>query len=175
MKEKASFWKPALIYGAIVGFVSILMGVIFYVMNLFAASWTQWLSIAVGIAILAYCLVAYRNEYLGGFATYGQLFLMALVIGVISSFLLIIYTYLMHVVIDPELADKMKLVVEEKMMNNPRIPESMIDDMMERMAKNFELKRMMISGFVGGVLINAVLGLILAAFIKKEETPADLA
>lgn len=172
---KAPFWKPALIYGAIAGFVSILVGVAFYLMALYAASWTQWVSLAVGVAILAYCLVAYRNEHLGGFASYGQLFRMALVIGVIASFITVIYTYLMHAVIDPELTDKMKLVVEEKLMNNPRIPENMLDDMIERMAKQFEMKKMLITAFVGGVVGNAIFGLILAAFIKKEETPADLA
>jgi uncharacterized membrane protein YhdT len=172
---KAPFWKPALIYGAIVGLVSILLGVIFYVMNLYAASWTQWLTMAVGIAVLAYCLVAYRNEHLGGFASYGQLFKMALVIGVIASIIGVIYTYLMHGVIDPELADKIRLVTEEKMMNNPRIPENRLDETIERMAKNFELKRMVIMAFVAGVILNAIFGLILAAFIKKEETPADLA
>jgi len=172
---KAPFWKPALIYGSIVGFVSILLGVIFYVMNLYAANWTQWLSLAVGIAVLAYCLVAYRNEHLGGFASYGQLFKMALVIGVIGSIFGVIYTYLLYGVIDPELPDKIRLVAEEKMMNNPRIPENMLDDMIERLAKNFELKRMVIMAFVVGVIMNAIFGLILAAFIKKEETPADLA
>jgi len=172
---KAPFWKPALIYGSIVGFVSILLGVIFYVMNLYATSWTQWVSMVVGIAILAYCLVAYRNEHLGGFATYGQLFKMALVIGVIASIIGVIYTYLMYGVIDPELSDKLRLVAEEKLMNNPRIPENRLDDMIEKMAKNFELKRMVIMAFVAGVVMNAILGLILAAFIKKEETPADLA
>ncbi|MCP4311470.1 MAG: DUF4199 domain-containing protein [Bacteroidetes bacterium] len=172
---KAPFWKPALIYGAIVGFVSILLGVIFYVMNLYATSWIQWVSLVIGIAILAYVLVAYRNEHLGGFATYGQLFLMALVIGLVSSILLLIYTYLMHVVIDPDLADKIKLVAEEKMMNNPRIPENRVDGMIERLGKSFELKRMLITTFIGGVVANAIIGLILAAFIKKEETPVDVA
>jgi len=172
---KASFWKPALIYSAIVGFVGVLLGVVFYVMVLYAASWTQLVTIVVGIAVLAYCLVAYRNEHLGGFASYGQLFLMALVIGVISSVIAVIYTYLMHVVIDPELVDKMKLATEEKLMNNPRIPENMLDDMFERMAKQFELKRMLISVFVSGVVGNAIIGLILAAFIKKEQSPMDAA
>ncbi len=91
-KTKAPFWKPALIYGAIVGFVGILLSVIFYVMNLYAASWTQWVSMVVGIAILAYCLVAYRNEHLGGFASYGQLFKMALVIGVVASIIGVIFS-----------------------------------------------------------------------------------
>ena len=175
MEKKASFWKPALTYGAILGFVGILLGVIFYVMNLYAANWTQWVSILVSIGVLVYCLKAYRNEHLGGFARYGQLFLMALVIGIFASIISTIYSYLMFNVIDPDLADKMRLVVEEKMMNNPRIPESRLDEMIERAAKNFEPKRMLATTLLGGIGINAVIGLILAAFIKKEENPVDTA
>ena len=175
MEKKASFWKPALIYGAIVGFVGILLSVIFYIMDLATANWTSYVSIVVGIAVLAYCLVAYRKEHLGGYARYGQLFLMALVIGIISSIISTIYSYVLFTVIDTELIDKIKLVAEEKMMNNPRIPENMLDDMIERMAKNFELKRMLLMTFFGGVVGNAIIGLILAAFIKKEETPVDTA
>ena len=64
---------------------------------------------------------------------------------------------------------------EEKMMNNPRIPENMVDDMIERMAKNFEPRRMLTMALIGGIVVNAIIGLILAAFIKKEETPVDAA
>jgi len=175
MEKKASFWKPALTYGAILGFVGILLSVIFYVMNLYTASWTSIVNILVGIAVLAYCLVAYRKEYMGGFASYGQIFIMALVIGIISSIISTIFSYVLFNVIDLELADKLRLVAEEKMMNNPRIPENMVDDMIERMAKNFEPKRMLITGFLGGIGMYAIFGLILAAFIKKEETPVDTA
>ncbi len=175
MEKKASFWKPALIYGAIVGFVGILLGVIFYIMDLATANWTSYLSMVVGIAVLAYCLVAYRKEYLGGFAKFGQIFVMALVIGIISSIITTIYSYVLYTFIDPELIDKIKLVAEEKMMNNPRIPENMLDDMIERMAKNFEPKRMLTMGLIFGIVGNAIIGLILAAFIKKEENPVDTA
>ena len=175
MEKKSSFWKSALTYGAILGFVSILLGVIFYVMNLYAASWTGIVSVVVGIAVLAYCLVAYRNESLGGFAGFGQIFVMALVIGIISSIISTIYSYLMFNIIDPELADKMRLVVEEKMMNNPRIPENRLDEMIERAAKGFEPKRMLMTTLFGGIGMNAIIGLILAAFIKKEENPVDTA
>lgn len=175
MEKKASFWKAALIYGAIAGFVGILLGVIFYLMNLYAASWTQWVSILVAIAVLVYCLKAYRNEYLGGYARFGQLFLMALVIGVIASIISLIYSYLMYTVIDHELLDKIRLAAEEKMMNNPRIPESMLDEMIERLEKNFEPRRMYMMTVIGGTAMYAILGLILAAILKKEETPLDTA
>ena len=77
--------------------------------------------------------------------------------------------------IDPELIDKIKLVAEEQIMSNPRIPESYQDTALERLDKQMTLKRMLIMGAVGGIVINTIVGLIAAAFIKKEESPLDAA
>jgi hypothetical protein len=165
---KAPFWKPALIYGAILGFVGILLGVIFYFLNLTTESWVGYVSIVVSIAVMAYCLLAYRKEYLGGYASFGQIFVMALVIGIIASILSTIYTYVMYTVVDPDLTEKIRLMAEERIMNNPRIPESMYEDVMDRMEGRFTPARMTRMALIWGVAANAIIGLILAAFIKKN-------
>ena len=175
MEEKANapFWKPALIYGAIVGFVGILIGLVFYFLNMSTDSWTGYVTMAIGIAILVYCLVSYRKEYLGGFASFKQIFLMALVIGVISSIISAVYTYVLYTVIDPGLLDKLRIVAEEKIMNTPRIPESMYDDLFEKMEERLTATRMLTMALIWGPIVNAIIGLIIAAFVKKEETPAS--
>ena len=173
-KAKAPFWKPALIYGAIVGFVSILIGIVLYIMDLSTKSWVGWVSGLITLAVLIYCLIAYRNEYLGGFASYGQIFLMAVMIGIVSTILTTIYSYILMGIIDPELPDKLKLAAEERIMNNPRIPENAHEQVLERLDKQFTLKRILIMGMIMGPVLNAIFGLIAAAFIKKKETPADI-
>ncbi len=170
---KTPIWKPALIYGAIVGFTSIFLGVVFYILDLSTKGWVNWVSGLVALAVLIYCLVAYRNEYLGGFASYGQILLMAVLIGVITSVLTALYSYILMGVIDPDLIDKLRLVQEEKIMNNPRIPESMQDDVIEKLARTFQLKRMIIMSAIVNPLFYFIIGLIAAAFIKREETPAS--
>jgi len=171
-KTKAPFWKPALIYGAIVGFVGILIGVIFYVMDLMTASWTQWLSLLISVVILVYCLSMYKKDYLGGYASYGQIWKMTMVIGVIASIIGAIYSYILMGMIDPELIDKLKLVQEQKILNNPRIPEGMIDQTLERLDKSMELGRMTIMQLIAGPIMYAIIGLVVAAFLKKNN-PAD--
>jgi len=172
-KAKAPFWKPALIYGAIVGFVGILIGLVFYFLNMATDSWTGYVTMAIGLAILVYCLVAYRNEYLGGFASFKQIFLMALVIGIISSIISAAYTYILYTVIDPGLIDKLRIATEEKIMSNPRIPESMYDGLFEKMEARFTAAKMTTMALIWGPIVNAIIGLIIAAFVKKEETPAS--
>jgi hypothetical protein len=172
-KANAPFWKPALIYGAIVGFVSILIGVILYIMDMSTKGWVNIVTSLVTLVVLVYCLVAYRKEYLGGFASYGQILLMAVMIGIVSSVLSTIYSYILMGVIDPELIDKLRLAQEQKIFSNPRIPESAHESVMARLDKGFNLKRMLIMGSIVGLLWNTIIGLIAAAFIKKEETPAN--
>ena len=168
-KVKAPFLKPALIYGAILGMAGVLVGLILYFIDLSLETWVQWVALAVSLAVMIYCLVAYRNEYLGGFASYGQIFKMAVVIGLISAVIGAIYQYLMFGILDPDLIDKVRNAAEERIMNNPRIPESFYDQAMERVEKNLTLQRMVINALVWGFVINVILGLIVSAFVKKEQ------
>ena len=174
-QAKTPLLKPALIYGLISAFIGILMSVIFYVLDVSMEAWAGIVSIVVSIAVLVYLLRAYRNEYLGGFATYGQLILMALLIGLISSIIMAIYTYLLFSVIDPDLLEKLKILTEERLYNDPRIPEARADIMYERMEKRFTVLRQTRSAFVVGTIVTFILGLIIAAFLKKEKTPEQMA
>jgi uncharacterized membrane protein len=168
-KVKAPFLKPALIYGAILGVASVLVGLILYFMDMSTAKWAMWPTLVIGIAAMVYCLVAYRNEYLGGFASYGQIFKMAIVIGIIASIIGAIYTYLLYGVLDPDLIDKVRIAAEERIMNNPRIPESYYDQAMERLETSLTVKRMIMNSLIWGTVANAILGLIISAFVKKEQ------
>ncbi len=172
-KARAPFWKPALIYGVIMGVVGIVLSLVFYFLNLITASWVNWLSLVVTIAVLVYCLIAYRNEYLGGFASFGQIFMMGFVIGIIASIISTVYTYLLYTVIDPDLVEKIRIAAEEKIMSNSRIPESMYDDIIEKMEKRMTVIRMTVMALIIGPIINAIFSLIIAAFVKKEENPVS--
>lgn len=169
-KAKAPFWKPALIYGLILGFVSVFLSLVFYFIGQATASWTNWVNMLVGLVLLVYLMIQYRNTYLGGYASYGQIFLMVLVsAGVVSTVIGVIYQYLLFTVIDPGLLEQVKIMAEERIMNNSRIPESMYDDILERVDKRTTVAYMTKLGLIIGPIINAFIGLIVAAFIKKEE------
>jgi cation transport ATPase len=168
---KAPFWKPALIYGAILGFISVFLSLVFYFIGLSTESWVGWVSAVVSIAVLVYLMIHYRKEYLGGYASFGQIFVMVLVsAGIIATIISALYTYLLYTVIDPGLIDQIKIAAEEKIMSNSRIPESMYDDIFERMEKRTTAAYMVKMALIFGPVMNAVIGLIVAAFVKKEET-----
>jgi hypothetical protein len=169
-KVKAPFWKPALIYGAILGFVSVFLSLVFYFLGMSTTNWTTWVGTLIGIVLLVYLLLQYRKDYLGGFASFGQIFLMALVAGIFSTIIGVIFAYLLYSVIDPGLLEQVKIIAQEKIMSNSRIPESMYDDIFEKMEKRTTAIGIAKMGLYMGVFMNALIGLIVAAFIKKEDT-----
>lgn len=169
-KAKAPFWKPALTYGLILGFVSVFLSLVFYFIGMSTANWTNWVNMLVGIVLLVYLMVHYRNVHLGGYASFGQIFLMVLVsAGIISTIIGALYQYVLFTFIDPGLVEQIKIVAEERIMSNSRIPESMYDDIMERMEKRMTVGYMIRMALILGPIVNAFIGLIIAAFIKKEE------
>jgi hypothetical protein len=169
-KVKAPFWKPALIYGAIMGFVAVFISLVFYFIGMATENWTNWVNMLVGLILLVYLMLQYRKEYLGGYASFGQIFLMVLVsAGIISVIISAIYSYLLFTVIDPGLLDQVKIAAEEKILSNSRIPESMYDDILDKMEKRTTVAYMVKMQLIGGPIINAIIGLIVAAFIKKEK------
>jgi len=169
-KVKTPFLKPALIYGAILGFVSVFLSLVFYFIGMATESWTNWVLLLVNLVLLVYLMIQYRNVHLGGYASFGQIFLMVLVsAGVISTIIGAIYQYLLHTVIDPGLIDQIRIMAEERIMNNSRIPESMYDDILEKMEKRMTVGYMVKVALIFGPVVNAFIGLIIAAFIKKEK------
>jgi len=169
-KVKAPFWKPALSYGVILGLVSVFISLVFYFIGMATVSWTNWISMLVGLVLLVYLMIQYRNVHLGGYASFGQIFVMVLVsAGIIATIISAIYTYVLFTVIDPGLVDQVRIVAEEKIMSNSRIPESMYDDILERMEKRMTVSYMIKIALIFGPLVNAFIGLIVAAFLKKEK------
>ena len=167
---KAPFWKPALIYGAILGFVSVFISLVFYFIGMATVNWTNYVNMFVGLVLLVYLMIQYRNVHLGGYASFGQIFVMVLVAsGIIATIISVLYTYVLFTFIDPGLVDQFRIVAEERIMSNSRIPESMYDDLLEKMEKRMQVGNMIRMGLILGPVVNAIIGLIVAAFIKKEK------
>jgi hypothetical protein len=78
-------------------------------------------------------------------------------------------------VIDPDYLDKATQFQIEKFSNNPRVSEAQLDAIIERIENKSSLQRTITIGFIAGLVINFILGLIISAFIKKEENPVNSA
>ena len=174
MEEKAKnpALKAGIIYGAIIGFVGIVVSVVLDLLGLTFETWAGLLSFAISIGLVAYALVAYKKEYLGGYASYSELMLMTLLMSIFATVITTIYSAINITLIDPDLPDKMFNVAYDRMARNPRMTEEMLDMMVDRMEGKFTPARLLIQGFIGGYVMTVIIGVIAAAFIKKEN-PAN--
>lgn len=166
-------FKPALNYALIISVVMIIVGLIFYLAGHPTANIKVYLEYAIIIAGLSYAAIVFRNEYSGGFITYGQSLGFIVVTGLITGVILGIWTYIYLGILAPEV---MEIIREETIENayaaayrfNPNISDAEIDAMIDiqlRLQRPGFLAFMNLIGYTFQALI---FGLIISIFIKRK-------
>lgn len=171
MKEKsASLWKSSFTSGIYLGIVLILISVILYVAGFTFEKWVQFITYPILIAGAVYAQLSYRKS-LGGEITYGQSLGVGVMAIVFASVLSSIYVYLLYTVIDPGLMEQLRVVTEQRIVEQGKVSEEQLDTVMN-MAMKFQTPPIMaVMGVLGGALIGLIISLITAIFTKKN--PSD--
>lgn len=166
--------KTAMIYGALVGFINI---IIFSAVNLFVGNFIMYY-VLLFTGFLAYMVLvgifAGRiRKANGGFISFKDIFGAIFIMMLISSFIYFIYSFIYFKFIDPEFIDKMKngtLTWMEKM----KVSEDQLEKTIKKFddqaaeSKNFSFGKNVI-GFLSNVVLNSLFGLIVAAIVKKNK------
>jgi hypothetical protein len=179
-KETTSLFQHALKWGLIVGGISIALTCVIYAVDYaLLANWKTGIVIFImfiGLAI--YGGINYRNE-IGGYLSYGKAFQHGFILMAISGLVSSIFMVLLYTVIDPELPEKLVKVGMENaqaMMESFGMPEDQMDKAMEDARKRTENQYTVSGTALGygiGLIIYAVLSLITALFVRKNE-PVEL-
>lgn len=172
MEQKpASLWKSSLTSGIYLGIVLILLSVILYVAGLTFETWVQYISYPVLIAGAVYAQLSYRKS-LGGEMTYGQALGVGLMAIIFASVLSSIYAYILYTVIDPGLMEQLRMMTEQRIIEQGKVPEEQLDMVMNMTMKFQTPPIIAIMGILGGALIGLIISLITAIFTKKN--PSDV-
>ena len=171
MEEKpASLWKSSLTSGIYLGIVLILFSVITYVAGIMFETWVQYITYPLLIAGAVYAQLTHRKK-LGDEMTYGQALGVGVMAIIFASVLSSIYVYLLYTVIDPGLVEQVRIVTEQKLVEQGKSAEQI--DMAMNMAKKFQTPPIMAAmGILGGAFIGLIISLITAIFTKKN--PSDV-
>jgi hypothetical protein len=120
---------------------------------------------------------SYRDKMLDGNISYGQAFLVGLLIVLFSSILTGIYTLIFNTIIDPDYMNRVMEATKNwtyDMMNNMGTPDANIEDAMDRIDKQ-QANATPVKQFFQGILMSTIFGtiisLIVAAFTKKMLNP----
>ena len=169
--KSASLMKTSLISGIYIGVVLILISVVLYVTNLMFETWAQYISYPILIAGAVYAQLNYKKS-LGGEMTYGQALGAGVLALIFASVLSAIYAYLLYAVIDPSLIDQIRIMTEQKLIEQGKIPEEQLDQVLNMTMKFQKPPIMAAMAIFGGALIGLIISLITAIFTKKN--PSDV-
>jgi len=172
-KLNKSVWEAGLTYGAIFGVVSIISSVIFYILGLTMSDFEKYFGMGLMLVLLVFFIYLYRQEYMGGYITYGRVIGIGVIISLVAGVITAFYYYSMINWIDPNI----QLIIDEKSMEatlkqlakrDIYPSQSEADDMMEK-TKFFRSPGFM--SFVilfNSVFIGTIISLIAGIFIKRE-------
>lgn len=170
MEQKpASLWKSSLTSGLYLGIVLILFSVILYVAGLTFETWVSYLTYPVLIAGAVYAQLSYRKS-LGGEMTYGQALGVGVMSIIVASVLSSIYSYVLYTVIDPSLLDQIRVMTEQRIIEQG-VPDEQLDTAMNIAMKFQTPIAITVMGILGGALIGLIISLVTAIFTKKN--PSD--
>ncbi|MCB8999426.1 MAG: DUF4199 domain-containing protein [Bacteroidales bacterium] len=172
-KSKNSVWGAGLIYGSILGAISVIMSVIFYVLGYMMSDSQTYIGMGLSIVIIVYMLYMYRQEYMGGYVNYGRLVGLGAIIAAVSGIIGAIYLVVLLKYIDPSVQNMIDEKSMQKMMEqlakrgmNPSADE--IDSMMEKTKMFRSAPFLAIAGILNSAIFGTIISLIAAIFLKKE-------
>jgi hypothetical protein len=170
--KQHSLFSNSLIYGLLTAAISIVFSVITYIVDVPFKSPVMYFSVVIMVAGIIYGTLQYRNISLGGKIDFGKAFVSGLLIVLVASVLSSIYSYLFFALIDPVYHER---IIQESLEQTEAklIEQGLSGDQMESalaMTRKFMSPIIMaIMALVFNTLLGAILALIAAAFLKKED------
>ena len=165
--------KPFLKYGLLGAALSIIWTLIGYIMGNEMQEKLKWLSTIIMIAISVFCFIAaIKEERLAGegFISFGKDLVFSKqvdngTIGAIFTYLYFVYQY--------KLYDFCSGKAQEEM-SNRGMDEEQIEMAMKMQSKFITPPVMAGFAFVGGLIVNLIIALILGAAMKKENPAGEI-
>jgi hypothetical protein len=167
-EKKQSLASASMIYGLMVGVVMIIFSLILFLLGTKPQSPLAYISYVIIVAGIIYAQLNYRNKHLGGYITYGKAFTVGLLTMAFASILIAIYTYLNFSFIDPGAIEEIRAIGEEKMVKQG-MTDLQIDQTMKMMGFMYSVPWMTFMAVAGNIVGGAIISLITAIFIKKED------
>ena len=167
-QKNTSVLVNALIWGSIIGLVSVVYSVLLYMLDQTLNRALGYAGLIILIAGLALAMKNYRDNVLDGNLPYGKAFGFGMLIVLISALIGGIYGYLLYTVIDPDLVGKMMDMQAEQLLERG-LTEDQVEQALEVSGRFMNPVFIFISGFIVNLLMGTVLSLIIAAIFKKDE------
>jgi hypothetical protein len=166
-----SIWNTVLRFGLLCGGAGIVLQLLLYLTDFNMMSLSGWagtvlFSLIINGAIAGIGTGHQRDKVDGGFISFGRAFTVAALIILVASVISSVWSVLFTQVLVPDYVDSLKDNFVEAW------GDAMSEEQMEQALKGFEeqqsIGKTLTAGIGFGVLFSVILGLIVAAFQKRE-------
>jgi uncharacterized membrane protein YhaH (DUF805 family) len=168
-------WNVALRWGLIFGGLSIVTSLLMYLLgyNPLAGGMSGMvivflISLAIAAAVVAMAVRQYRDQVNGGLITFGQALLISIVVAVTGSLIGQVWEYIMNTVIAPGRMEEMKEAFIESW--GDMMSEEQLEQALTQFDQSPSIMSIFTNGLFGGAFIGLLVGLAVAAVMKR--TPA---
>ncbi|MCX6267105.1 MAG: DUF4199 domain-containing protein [Bacteroidetes bacterium] len=171
MEEKPrSSAQHGIYYGLITGAVLVVYSLFLYVIGQHMNKTLGYISFVLLIGGMVYGTYEYRKTYLNGFISYGKAFSTCFMIGLFAGILSALYAFVFARFIYPGYANEIIEKAREGMLNSGQeMSEEQIDTALEYTRKFTTPAMLATWGMVVYAAGSAIIALILAIFLKKED------
>jgi hypothetical protein len=166
--KPVSVWKGAINPALIFGFVLIIYTLVLYFLDQSFNRKLGWISFILIVGGVVYGIKVFRDDSRNGVLTYGQGVGAGTVISLYAGIIVAIFGIILYTLIDPDLINKFYTFLEEQMISQGRMPESMIEQQMIFMKKIMTPVTINIFGIFNYVFYGVLISLIASIFMKKE-------
>ena len=164
-------WNTVLRYGLYCAGAFVVFSLLLYLVNFnmmtfggMAVFYVLLLAISFTFAIMAQR--AQRDQVDGGYITYGKALLVGLATVLLGVFVSSFWNYILVNFIDPGYVDSLKEQFIETW--GEQMPAESLEQALEGFDKSGDLLNTIKQGLIGGVIYGLIVGLISAAFTKKQ-------
>lgn len=171
MEEKQrSVISNGINFGLITGGAMIVFSLIIFLADLYMNQAVGWIGYVFLVGGMIWGTLDYRTKHAGGFLSYGKAFSSCFWIGIFGGILASVYTFIFINYIHPgfinELLDQMRT---NMITSNPEMSDDQIEQAVAMSSKFMSPVMMTLWGLMSYAAISAIIGLILAIFLKKED------
>jgi hypothetical protein len=169
-EKKQSVISHGLNYGLITGGAIIVFNLLLFLLDQHmnrALTWIAYIIIAGG---MVYGTLEFRKKTSDGFLTYGRAFSSCFWIGLFAGVLATVYFFVFIQFIHPGFVNEIMDQARQNMLESrPDMSEEQMEQALEISSKFMSPVAMTIMGLVTYAAISAILGLLAAIFLKKED------
>lgn len=166
--------RHAMYYGVALGITLSVFELLAFFMGLINKPTMSFINIAIVTSMIIIALRKYRDQIQNGMLSFGNGFVIGLLICVFSGAIWSLYRFIEYS-IAPQLIDDLLLITEEKLLESS-LEEDVIESMMNIYDVFYTPPFIAISTFFFNMVIGgSILSLILAGIFKKEGNPLQSA